>query len=150
MVDFFKVTQEDIDKASSGDRAQFVHDEEVTFTIREFKEKDVNGSRKLIVDCAVQTNSENKLSNGKQYAFFIDDKPHSVKTWVKILRCFFTDEQIAQGIDPMTLISQQFMSVAKLSVRDDKEYTNFYEFSPVGMEVEVAMAGQAEATDLPF
>lgn len=126
-MDFFKVSQEEIANATTGSKALFADNEKVKFTIKELKQKVINDKENLLISCAVTSDSDK--SNGKDHTFFIDDKPNSMKTWVKILRCFFTDEQIASGIDPMTLVAGEFESIAKKSFKDQKEYTNFYEFT---------------------
>jgi hypothetical protein len=143
-MDFFKVSAEDIAQATSKDKAVFTDGEKVTFTIKELKEKEINGKNNLIISCAVS--SESVTSNGKEHAFFISDSPTSVKTWIKILRCFFTDEQIAQGVDPLVLVANSFTSTAKMSTKDSKTYTNFYEFSAANDGSPVA--GEAAKFDL--
>lgn len=153
-MDFFKVTNEDIEKAKTGDKATFKDKELATFTIREFKEKVVNDKQTLIVECVVS--SENTENNGKGHAFFINDSAFAVKTWVKILQCFYTDEQIAQGIDPMTMVSLKFKSTANHSQNGDKLYVNFYEFANAELDVDVTdmppivPVDAVKEDDLPF
>lgn len=145
-MDFFKVTEEDIATATKGSRATFTNNEQVKFTIKELKQKEINGEENLIISCVVT--SESATSNGKDHAFFINNRPTNMKSWIKILRCFNTDEQIAKGVDPMLLIGCSFTSVAKLSAKEGKEYINFFEFKPVKDDLVGGVATVQKAFDL--
>ena len=146
-MDFFQVSADDIKKATSGDKAVFVDGEEVVFTITELKEKEINGKPSLIVQ--TQVKSESDESNGLGHAFFVDDSAMGMKTWIKILRCFFTDDDIAQGVDQMSLVSRQIKSTARRSPSKKdptKIYTNFYDFEAVDDMPDLDVGGGAEAT----
>ena len=144
---FFTPTAEEIKDASTGGLPTFKNNEEVSFLINEVSETVKDGNALLIVGTKL-VGGEN---DGRKYSHFIRENATSKGIWISMLKAFFDDATIASGtLTPMSLVGKTMKSTAKLSAKDGKEYTNFYEFSEVGGVPELGQAPVIDASDIPF
>lgn len=119
-MDFFKVTQEDINAV--GGQIKWKGGEQPTLTITDLKERDVNGQKNLVVECVV---SNCEPFNGQSHSYFINDKAGSKRAWIDLLRTFFDEAKIISGtLTPVDLRGKQFLAIVKKRTFEGKEYSD--------------------------
>ena len=140
-MDFFKVTQEDINSVGGG--VKWVGGEKPTLTIADLVEKDINGAKTLIVECVV---SDCDPFNGQTHKYFINDKAGAKRTWISLLRTFFDEARIISGqLTPVDLRGKQFTAIVKKRVHEGKDY---FDVSPL-KELSAVPEGVSTDTGIP-
>lgn len=149
----FKPSKEEIEKAMSGGREPlvFTHGEEVTFLVKEVKEKKKDdGSTLNVIVCDVKSGT----NTGKEHAHFINENEAGNSILISMFSTFLTLEQIMAGVQVNQLVGRTLKSVAKVKAgKNGKIWPNFYDFTDgapqVGGVVDPAVAA-TQASDIPF
>ena len=140
---FFSPTQEDINQATT-DNIQFEHGKKYSFMITEVREDvDNEGAPRVIIQTGISSPDNLK---GRPHSFFFRANVSGKKQWIGLLRAFFTEEEMLRGVAPTSLIGKQMSSVAKITVKADKTYVNFWTFEGASNVPDVAV----DSNDIPF
>jgi len=112
MNDFFKVSKEEIEAVANDGKLKVEKGKDYTFKIVELKEKERDDYKMLVV---VLMEVTSKL----EYAMFVksNSKP-SLKSWMELLQCFFSYEEINKGFQRTSLISKMFTATGDLKNYD--------------------------------
>jgi len=148
MNDFFKVSQDEIDAVENDGKLKIEKGKDYTFQITELKEKAKDDHKLLIV---VLIEAKTKL----EYAMFIkSNKKPSVKSWMELIKCFFSDNDIRNGFQRTSLIGKTFTATGDARDYNGKTYTDIKNFKAVANvpgDVDVASVGKAfDSTAIPF
>lgn len=150
MINFFQPTEEQIKDATSNGHPTFKHNEEVHFLIKEVNTKptEMNGQTvdMIIVGCDI-LNGENA---GKTYKHWIRPNQAGVSMWISMLKTFMTDDQIRAGFSPSAPVGRKVKSIAKITAKNGKEYTNFYDFTALDEAPTLAGGVAVSTSDIPF
>jgi len=148
----FAPNKEELAEASSGGRVPFKSATEYTFLIDEVKETtDTNGQPRVIVGTKIVGGE----FAGKAHAFFFDEaRPKSKEVFYNLMLSLFDEATIVGGdVTPASLISKSVKATPKMTVKEGKEYANFYTFaeaSDVPEGLGTTQAPAIDATDIPF
>lgn len=148
MNDFFKVSKEEIEAVENDGKLKVEKGKDYTFKIVEIKEKEKDGYKMLVVVLA-------EVTSKLEYAMFVksNSKP-SLKNWMELLKCFFSNEEIGKGFQRTALIGKAFSATGDSREYNGKTYTdikNFKAVDSVPSGVDTATVEKAfDSSAIPF
>lgn len=119
MSDFFSVTQDEINKIESDGKFKPENGKDYTFQITEIKEKQRDDYKMIII-------TTTEVASKLEYAIFVKSTSRpQLKTWLGLLKCFFSDEQLKR-ISPTSLVGKTFIATAKTREYEGRTYSDLF------------------------